>query len=207
METWAGNELLEGAINMLRLPENEYMGRVKLTEEERARAFEQMFETNFEDYRLENLVYAAYALQVRCAHCSSGRRDASYCADCEKQTALTLLEDVLQGIYKAETGEDLPLFNIPKCICRPARALEGLKALNDRVVHLQLKVMHAVDCALESICNQCRDHHPDRTANGECKRCEFGKATKAMELEGGMEGPVSTGRPLGELIGEDLSEL
>lgn len=38
------------------------MGRVKLTEEERARAFEQMFETNFEDYRLENLVYAAYAL-------------------------------------------------------------------------------------------------------------------------------------------------
>ena len=62
METWAGNELLEGAINMLRLPENEYMGRVKLTEEERARAFEQMFETNFEDYRLENLVYAAYAL-------------------------------------------------------------------------------------------------------------------------------------------------
>ena len=38
------------------------MGRVKLTEEERARAFEQMFETNFEHYRLENLVYAAYAL-------------------------------------------------------------------------------------------------------------------------------------------------
>ena len=62
METWAGNELLDGAINMFRLPENEYMGRVKLTEEERARAFEQMFETNFEDYRLENLVYAAYAL-------------------------------------------------------------------------------------------------------------------------------------------------
>ena len=47
---------------MFRLPENEYMGRVKLTEEERTRAFEQMFETNFEDYRLQNLVYAAYAL-------------------------------------------------------------------------------------------------------------------------------------------------
>lgn len=183
------------------------MGESEQTEEERVRAFERILATHFEDYRLENLVYAAYALQGRCAHCSSGRRSASECVGCSKQAASELLEAVLQDIYREETGKDLPVFNIPKCVSRPSRALEDLKVLNDRVVHLQLTVMNAVDRALDEICEQCKDHHPDRVANGECGECAFGRAVKAMELEGGMNGPVSSGRPLGELINLDLSKF
>lgn len=136
-----------------------------------------------EEFHLSKLVLIDYALQMCCAHCSSGREDASCCQTCDAKRASDMLELFLNSHYERAKGEDLPILNIPKAIDRKVHDLEAFREFNDSVVNVNMRgVFDAQEC-IEKICEQCKDHHPDRAAAGECQTCLYAKALKALHLD------------------------
>jgi len=140
---------------------------------------------NFEEFKLSELILVDWTLQGRCEHCRTGRRveDAEHCRNCQIRHATRRLDELFQKTFKEEKGCECPTRSIPKCLDRTVIDLKGLEALEDRTV--RLPVMDMIDCedCIDKICAQCKDHHPDRAAAGECKRCACTGSKKALEVD------------------------
>jgi len=124
----------------------------ELTEEERQAALKKMFEENYEEFPLSNIISVDYCLQCKCAHCSSGREDADECNKrCFLKNVTDRLEALLQKHYQAETGESLPYYNMYKCIDRKVLAIEGTKSLRDCVFKLPLQLMFDAESCFDDM--------------------------------------------------------
>lgn len=154
----------------------------EFTEEQR-RNIDAVFSANFEEFALSKLIYVALSLQARCAHCSTGRETPDHCFDCDKKIACDLLEKKFQELMITEAGCVAPTFKIPKTIDRQALNLREVEKLKDRPVRISVKDMFTVEAAVDQVCDQCRDHHPDRIVAGHCAECGYSLAKLALDLD------------------------
>ena len=117
-------------------------------------------------------------------------------------------EEVLQDVYRKETGRELPMFQIPKSVNLMALNLEGLRELHDRVVGIGLLPTFDAKLVLEQSCERCSDHHPELKANGACDYCVVKSAQKALEIEGEADKPPKCdGRLLKETLTRNLCDF
>lgn len=175
---------------------------------ERHEAFESFLRATLESYCLSDLVLVCYALQGECAHCRGCRKDPPSCGKCMCRDATVGFEEVLQDVYRKETGRELPMFQIPKSVNLMALNLEGLRELHDRVVGIGLLPTFDAKLVLEQSCERCSDHHPELKANGACDYCVVKSAQKVLEIEGEADKPPKCdGRLLKETLTRNLCDF